>query len=334
MPEPMRMFQRENGIYYAEFKRGKKRSLKTRNKDTAKEIYRELKREYLRGRLVLLDAGKKITLAEFKTFFLENHADISDDTRRGYELALRLLADSLGGSTLLSRVPKMFKKFISDCRARGVSTISINTYLTNIRTPLNKAYEWELLKKKPAVKLLKTGKKLPRVLTMKEIVAILRWARRNDYEMYRIILFALWTGARRSEILNARWENYNDGSIKLLGKGNKERTVPLLPMAQFAAGVQKNIGRIFRNPRSADTISHRFKNICRSTDVIKAHFHNLRHTAATYFLAAGIDITMVQKILGHAALSTTQIYADVLQERLKAEMWGKLAPKMHPGKAK
>jgi len=108
----------------------------------------------------------------------------------------------------------------------------------------------------------------------------------------------------------------------------------LLPMAQFAAGVQKDIGRIFRNPRSADTISHRFKSICRSTDVIKAHFHNLRHTAATYFLAAGIDITMVQKILGHAALSTTQIYADVLQERLKAEMWGKLAPKMHPGKAK
>jgi integrase len=182
--------------------------------------------------------------------------------------------------------------------------------------------------------MLRVEKKLPRILTKGEIAKILRYARRNDYQMYRIILFALWTGARRSEILNAKWENYNEGSIKLLGKGNKERTVPLLPMAQFATGTQKDIGRIFRNPRSADTISHRFKNICRSTNVIKAHFHNLRHTAATYFLAAGIDITLVQKILGHAALSTTQIYADVLQERLKAEMWEKLAPKMHPDRGK
>lgn len=55
MPEPMRMFQRENGIWYAQFKRGKKRSLKTRDKEEAEEIYRDLRREYLNGRLVLLD---------------------------------------------------------------------------------------------------------------------------------------------------------------------------------------------------------------------------------------------------------------------------------------
>ena len=181
--------------------------------------------------------------------------------------------------------------------------------------------------------MLRIDKRIPRILTKDEIAKILRYSRRNDYDMYRIILFALWTGARRSEVCNGRFEHISDLAIRIKGKGNKERVVPLLPMAQYAIGKKVHIGRIFKGWHP-DTISHRFKSICGRTGINGLHFHNLRHSAATYFLAAGLDITMIQKILGHAAISTTQIYADVLQDRLKTEMWGKLALKMHPGKAK
>ena len=77
-----------------------------------------MEKEFLRGRLIELDKGKKVTLAAYKDYFLQEHTDISHDTRRGYELALRLLCDSIGGSTLLNRVPKLLPKFVSHCRSR------------------------------------------------------------------------------------------------------------------------------------------------------------------------------------------------------------------------
>ncbi|HOR78714.1 MAG TPA: tyrosine-type recombinase/integrase, partial [Anaerolineaceae bacterium] len=68
------------------------------------------------------------------------------------------------------------------------------------------------------------------------------------------------------------------------------------------------------------TISHRVKGVMAACGIVGHRLHDLRHTAATYMLKNGIDIRTVQKILGHAAISTTTIYADVLTEMLKSEM--------------
>jgi len=319
----MRLYQRKNGFWYVEIHRGKKRSLKTKEFKKAKGIFKEIEREYLSGRLVKLDKGKRVTLGEYKETFLQTHCDIADDTRTQYELALRLLMDSIGGSTLLSRVERGLPKFIADCRARGVKPVSINNYLRGIRTPLNKAYEWGLLDRKPFIKMLRVEKRLPRILTMQEIAAILRYARRHDFEMYRIILFALWTGARRSEVASARWKNYTGDTIRIIGKGNRERTIPVLPMTAHAMGDRRDIGFIFKRWHN-DTTTHRFRGIVRELKIKNVHFHTLRHTAATMMLASGIGISYVKQILGHASVTTTEIYAQVLQDKLKQEMWDKL----------
>lgn len=76
--------------------------------------------------------------------------------------------------------------------------------------------------------------------------------------------------------------------------------------------IKKDIGKVFKQ-YYRDTWSKRFHETAQTCG-IDARLHDLRHSAATYMLASGIDIREVQAILGHAQISTTMIYADVLEE--------------------
>lgn len=317
----MRLFQHKNGNWYFEIERHKPRSIKTKDKRLATQIYNGLKREHLKGRLLALDKGRRTTLNEFKAKFFTDHADnVADATTSAYDLAFRLLADSIGESALLARIGKShINKFKSDCIARGCKKISINTYLRHIRAILNKAHAWGDITKKVIIEFYKIGKRHPKILSPEEIVKILEYSQKNDFEMYRIILFALWTGTRREEILNLKWQNVYGETCRLIGKGDKERTIPLLQGAIEAMGPQKDIGLVFIDWRP-DTITHKFKTIARACGIANAHFHNLRHTAATQMLSSGIDIKDVKEMLGHEDLKTTEIYAKVIQEQLKREM--------------
>ena len=68
------------------------------------------------------------------------------------------------------------------------------------------------------------------------------------------------------------------------------------------------------------TLSNYFRDKIVRKIGVKARFHDLRHTAATTMLANGIDLEMVQKILGHTDIRTTQVYADILQENIKRQL--------------
>jgi len=80
----------------------------------------------------------------------------------------------------------------------------------------------------------------------------------------------------------------------------------------------QNIGKIFSYQHTS-TVSNYYREITRAAGV-QSRFHDLRHTAATRMLTVGIPLEVVQKILGHKEIRTTQIYSQVVQERLKIEM--------------
>jgi integrase len=84
----------------------------------------------------------------------------------------------------------------------------------------------------------------------------------------------------------------------VIGKGNRERSVPLMPAARRAVG-QGDIGHVFRYSHHKDMITKDFKAICRACGIEDVHFHNLRHTAATDKLRSGLRIEYVQKILSN-----------------------------------
>jgi integrase len=316
----MRLYKRKNGFWYYEIERNKSRSLRTKNEREARALYKIIKREVLKGRLKELDGDKRTPLSQFKEIFFIEHTDIGEDTIDAYDLAIRLFIDSIGVSTLLSRIEsKHIQKFKSDCRARGARKTSINTYLRHLRTVFNKAYEWGYISKKIKLKFFKLGKRHPRVLTRKEKIKIYGYSKKNNYPIYRIIKFALWTGCRRSEIYNLRYQDIKGDVAQVIGKGDKERTVPLLPAAIRATG-HADIGYVFWHPNDKDKITKEFKAIARACGIEDVHFHNLRHTAATDMLSSGMRLEYVQKVLGHESINTTQIYVKILQSDLKREM--------------
>lgn len=317
----MKLFKRKNGIYYVWIKRNRAKSFKTRNKVEALQLLNRLKKSEYQKRLSFLDGEKRTTLKEFKKIFFGRHTDLADDTIRAYDLGFKLLQDSVGENSLIARITEgKIDKFKKDCLIRGCKKISINSYLRSIRVILNKAYRWKLLDKKVEFDFLKVGERLPRVLDKKERKAILKYAKKNDYEMHRIILFALWTGARRAEIAGLKWQDVQGDTCHLIGKGDKERVILLLPEALKAMGTKKDIGPVFIHWADLNKYSKRFKAVARACDIEDVHLHNLRHTAGTTMLESGIPIEVVQEILGHSDISTTRIYARIRQEKLRKEM--------------
>jgi integrase len=192
--------------------------------------------------------------------------------------------------------------------------------LRHLRGILNKAFEWGAIEQKIPVKMYRIPKRHPRILTEDERNAILGYAKEHNFEVYRVVLFALWTGCRREEIANLKWQDIQGNVARIIGKGDKERTIPLLPKALEAMGPIKDIGYVFIHWNDLARYTKAFKRIARACGIEDVHFHHLRHTAATQMIDSGIGLSYVQKMLGHSAVSTTQIYTAIIQKTLQREM--------------
>ncbi len=143
------------------------------------------------------------------------------------------------------------------------------------------------------------------------------------------------SGLRISELTGARIENVNvaDGMIRVLGKGQKTRLVPVGAQARAALGQYLEHGRpklvrrrtggeLFLSNRGTKLTTQRVydivKQIARLSGLAPNIYpHLLRHSFATHLLTNGADLRVIQELLGHADIATTQIYTHVDQRRLK-----------------
>lgn len=327
MNQPMRLFKKR-GWYHVEFQRhGKTKALRTKDEEQAQAVFKEMEREYLRGRLLQLEDYAKITLGEFAIAYEKSREGISIWTIKKDNLALRLLGEAIGASTQLRAITDdKILEFKKACRARGTKEITINGYLRHIKA----AFSWAVVKKyldrKPTIKFYRrktaeAQETLERILAPDEIKTIMGKALEADPEIWRLFTVLLWTGGRRREALNLTWQkiNFKQMEITLDGKTGR-RTIPMLPAVREALEpIKKDLGRVFPD-WYPDTVSKKFKAIARAAEVPDHRLHDLRHTAATYMVKNGVPLDTVQKIMGHASISTTQIYAKVLQDVLRAEM--------------
>jgi len=153
----------------------------------------------------------------------------------------------------------------------------------------------------------------------------------------RAILETLYaTGIRVSELVNLKQANLmvDEELILVYGKGSKERLIPIGKSARhwisqyqknarpFYAKKQKSLDVLFLNVRGTKMTRQAIWNIIRgyaSAAGIKkeVHPHTLRHSFATHLLEGGADLRAVQEMLGHADISTTQIYTHIDREYLK-----------------
>ncbi|MEM9969003.1 MAG: site-specific tyrosine recombinase XerD [Pseudomonadota bacterium] len=239
--------------------------------------------------------------------------------------------------------------YLVQCDGQGLAKSTRARRLSAIKQIYRFAFEEGLRADNPALQISGPGqsKRLPKLLSEAEVERLLQAARstgrtpadrmRNTCLME--LLYA--TGMRVTELVSLPVSAVrgDPGLLMVLGKGGKERLVPLSPPARSALAAwlsvwdrQDAAGRAARKPTSrflfpsrgasGHLTRHRFylliKEIAASggVDPAKVTPHTLRHAFATHLLANGADLRAIQTMLGHADIATTEIYTHVLEERL------------------
>ena len=190
-------------------------------------------------------------------------------------------------------------------------------------------------------------KRLPKSLTNQEIDALLKFGETETPASLcdrAILELAYASGLRLAELRSIRLEqlHLDAGFINVIGKGNKERVVPLGRKAVEA--IQRYLGPVGRpklvtakspanlfltrrgTPFAANTMWLRIKNRVQRAGIARNITpHMLRHSFATHLLENGADLRVIQELLGHASISTTEVYTHVGGERLR-----EIHRKFHP----
>lgn len=224
---------------------------------------------------------------------------------------------------------------------KGLSVNSVSRNLAAIRV-FHRFLHREKYAKDDVTSVLdspKLWKRLPDTLSIAEVEEILKKPNLRDWMGIRDkaaleLMYA--TGVRVSELVNLQIDNINldIGFIRCIGKGNKERIVPVGRQAQYALRryidkvrlklLKGNSTKSLFLSRLGRKISRQsfWKMIKRYTRLagIKKDIspHTLRHSFATHLLERGADLRIIQEMLGHADISTTQIYTHINKERLKS----------------
>ena len=253
---------------------------------------------------------------------------------------------SKGGRDLVSATPEDLSRHLRGLRRRGLAPRSIRRALVSIRGLFAHLVEEGERPDDPAVNLLppKLWRKLPRVLAEGEIDALLAAPDVSsplglrDRAMIEL-LYA--SGLRVSELvgLNLSQLRLDVGYVLVSGKGSKERLVPVGEAAEdwigrYLADVRPRLAsgrheKVFVNHRGAPLTRQGLWKILRghgaAAGIAELSPHVLRHSFATHLLEHGADLRAVQAMLGHADISTTEIYTHIHETRLR-----QLYERFHP----
>lgn len=162
----------------------------------------------------------------------------------------------------------------------------------------------------------KVGARLPKCLDADDIIEAIETAHGRDCAILECLFGA---GLRVSELVGLNVGDIKDGMVTTIGKGNKQRVVPIGQKAQVAVDAL-SCGRapkepVFTNAHGQRLSTNGIRSIVRR--YISATPHQFRHSFATAMLNGGTDIRLVQEMLGHASLSTTQIYTRVTTKAIQ-----------------
>lgn len=276
------------------------------------------------------------TLAQYLEF-LEVEKGLSQNTLDAYRRDLSAFLEfcsSLGVEELTEIQRTHINAYIRELREKQYSSLSVMRKIASLRGFFKWLCANEICIQNPTITLEqpKIPRKLPKVMTIEEIEKILR---DNLTKTQKVILELLYgCGLRVSELVNLKTNSLdlNSSYLKCSGKGSKERLVPLGSKAKEALKDYfeqrdflvkkydldtKNLlisdnGRFLTRQDVYNFIHEQGKKIHKNISP-----HTLRHSFATHLLENGADLRIVQELLGHSDVSTTQLYTHISKKRLK-----------------
>jgi len=295
------------------------------------------------------DPGDYAAILDEYARHLELERGRSEHTRRAYLADLRslfaFLDERAPGAGLSALSLPVLRSWLAAQAATGTARTTLARRTSAVKTFTAWATRRGLLTDDPAVRLQlpKARRTLPAVLRQDQAIAAMAAADLGAEQgdplalRDRLIVELLYaTGIRVSELCGLDVDDIDTGRrvLRVLGKGNKQRTVPFGRPALTALNSWLSEGRPALvtgdsgpallvgprgkrlDPRQARTVVHQTVGAVDGAPDIGPH--GLRHSAATHLLEGGADLRIVQELLGHSSLATTQLYTHVTVARLRA----------------
>lgn len=290
--------------------------------------------EILKGYTILREADEeKSDLKKRISYYLgaKRIDGLSPRTLANYKYTLDMFSERVNKS--VSKITaddiRGYISYLSE--ARGLRETSLQTHISVLRAFFSWLLMEERIKKNPMLKIrsLKLDKKNARQALSVEELERLRDACKG-YREKALVEFLVSTGCRLSEVaqLNVADLDFNNRSVTVTGKGNKERPVYFSIRARLMLQeyikerkggeglfVSSKTPYLPLKPRAIQRIIHGLS--VRAGLDARVHPHLLRHTFATHALNSGMDVTAIQQLLGHENISTTQIYAAMNEDVIR-----------------
>lgn len=247
---------------------------------------------------------------------------------------------------------KDLEEFINDFSSKGFNPSSVGRAVSSIKSFFRFLIDEENFEKNPAelLEIPKKVKRLPEILSQEEVISLLNGVETDTSMGVRdraLLEFLYATGARVSEVCSLNMEDLDlkRGVVRIWGKGRKERVVPLTKEAikwleeyirDARMEIVKNSGgkltkALFLSNRgrrlTREMVWHIIKKYSKKSGIEKRIYpHIFRHSIATHLLEKGCNLRVVQEILGHSSITTTEIYTHVSIKHLK-EVLNKYHPR-------
>ncbi len=287
---------------------------------------------------------REVPADRFTELFLEHlevERNVSPLTLTNYRHALKSFRKSVAQPPWKDLRADHFRRYLFEQMKAGLAKPTVRLHFAALRTFYRFLTERHGLKDNPLkqVQLPKLDRGLPVVLSRKQIDTLLaapmamkksdrapKWMPQRDAAILELFYSS---GLRLAELasLTVRDVDIFNETVRVMGKGRKERIVPvgapaLEALQKYRQAARVEMGPLFIN-KSRKRISTRSiwlslrRYLAFAEIPLTVSPHKLRHSFATHMLDAGADLRSVQSLLGHASLSTTQIYTHVTTERLK-----------------
>lgn len=322
-PKKERNLKQIDGKWYVDFTFNKKRirQFGGYTKEQARTTLAKLRIEKLDEKLGYKKPGNQeaVSFEQFAKDFINLYSKQNKKSWKRDETSLKSLKPFFKGKMIQDIGSELIERYKAK-RKTEVSPATVNREIAFLKTVFNKAAEWGRLESSPLknVKKFKEPNPKDRILTPDEMNTLIEVA---ENHLKPILIIALNTGMRRGEILGLKWENVNLSKRHIHiedSKSGKSRDIPMNSLViEALSTIHQNSEYVFFNPktkRPIQDVKKAFKTACKNTNIKGVRFHDLRHTAGTRMVEAGVDLVTIKEILGHSTIQMTMRYCHPTPE--------------------
>ncbi len=315
----MGVYKKGNNWYIDYYVKGhRKRKKIGPSKKLAEQVLKDVHVKIVRKEYLGIYEEKKITFDEQAHQYIDYcKTNKASTTNRRDQFSIKQLTSAFKGRYLTEITPKMIEKYKAD-RLQDVAPATVNRELACLKHLYTKAVEWSYVKTNPAkgIKLLKEPPGRLRYLSPDEVEALLKACASH---IRPIVITALNTGMRKSEIIHLQWTNVDLKNRKIMVVNAKNNEIRVIPINQT---LYQELSTLARDTKTKYVFSGRygcpvgdikkaFQGALERAGIVDFRFHDLRHTFGSQMVMQGVDIRTVQQLMGHKEIKMTMRYSHL-----------------------